>query len=245
MLRFILVALTVVLFLILSIPLLLILRVVDHYDTKRRQRISLKVIQGVFRLILKIAGVRITVEGRENIPQGQAVMYVGNHRGYFDILTGYVTVPDLMGFVAKKEMLRYPLLRTWMKYVNCLFLDRKNIKEGLKTILSAIAQIKEGVSVWIFPEGTRNENGLLDLLEFHEGSMKIAEKSGCPIVPVAIKGTAEIFEEHIPFIRPGHVVIRYGEPFFVKELEPSKRKFSGAYTRERIISMLREMEAES
>lgn len=245
MLRFILVALTVVLFLILSIPLLLILRVVDHYDTKRRQRISLKVILGVFRLILKIAGVRITVEGRENIPQGQAVMYVGNHRGYFDILTGYVTVPDLMGFVAKKEMLRYPLLRTWMKYVNCLFLDRKNIKEGLKTILAAIAQIKEGVSVWIFPEGTRNENGLLDLLEFHEGSMKIAEKSGCPIVPVAIKGTAEIFEEHIPFIRPGRVVIRYGEPFYIKELEPSKRKFSGAYTRERIISMLREMEAES
>ena len=245
MLRFILVALTVVLFLILSIPLLLILRVVDHYDTKRRQRISLKVIRGVFRLILKIAGVRITVEGRENIPQGQAVMYVGNHRGYFDILTGYVTVPDLMGFVAKKEMLRYPLLRTWMKYVNCLFLDRKNIKEGLKTILAAIAQIKEGVSVWIFPEGTRNENGLLELLEFHEGSMKKKEKSGCPIVPVAIKGTAEIFEEHIPFIRPGRVVIRYGEPFYIKELEPSKRKFSGAYTRERIISMLREMEAES
>ena len=209
MLRFILVALTVVLFLILSIPLLLILRVVDHYDTKRRQRISLKVIRGVFRLILKIAGVRITVEGRENIPQGQAVMYVGNHRGYFDILTGYVTVPDLMGFVAKKEMLRYPLLRTWMKYVNCLFLDRKNIKEGLKTILAAIAQIKEGVSVWIFPEGTRNENGLLDLLEFHEGSMKIAEKSGCPIVPVAIKGTAEIFEEHIPFIRPGPLPIYF------------------------------------
>ena len=245
MLRFILVALTVVLFLILSISFLLILLVVGDYDTKRRQRISLKVIRGVFRLILKIAGVRITVEGRENIPQGQAVMYVGNHRGYFDILTGYVTVPDLMGFVAKKEMLRYPLLRTWMKYVNCLFLDRKNIKEGLKTILAAIAQIKEGVSVWIFPEGTRNENGLLELLEFHEGSMKIAEKSGCPIVPVAIKGTAEIFEEHIPFIRPGRVVIRYGEPFYIKELEPSKRKFSGAYTRERIISMLREMEAES
>ena len=122
------------------------------------------------------------------------------------------------------------------------------MKTGLKillTILAAIAQIKEGVSVWIFPEGTRNENGLLELLEFHEGSMKIAEKSGCPIVPVAIKGTAEIFEEHIPFIRPGRVVIRYGEPFYIKELEPSKRKFSGAYTRERIISMLREMEAES
>lgn len=245
MLRFILVVLTVVFFLILSIPLLLVLILIDKVDTKKRQIISLRVIQGVFRLILKISGVRITVEGREKIPLDQAVMYVGNHRGYFDILTGYVTVPDLMGFVAKKEMLRYPLLRTWMKNVNCLFLDRKNIKEGLKTILAAIAQIKSGVSVWIFPEGTRNENGLLDLLEFHEGSMKIAEKSGCPIVPVAITGTAEIFESHIPFIRPGHVVIRYGDPFFVKDLDPSKRKFSGAYTREVIISMLRDMQTEA
>ena len=74
---------------------------------------------------MKLAGVRITIEGLEQVPKDRAVLYVGNHRSYFDILTGYVTVPGLMGFVAKKEMLRYPLLRTWMKDVNCLFLDRK------------------------------------------------------------------------------------------------------------------------
>ena len=243
MIRFILVALTVVLFLILSIPLLLVLWAMDKFDSQKRQRISIRVIQGIFRFILKLAGVRITIEGLEQVPKDRAVLYVGNHRSYFDILTGYGTVPGLMGFVAKKEMLRYPLLRTWMKDVNCLFLDRENIKEGLKTILAAIEQIKSGVSVWIFPEGTRGEGELLDLMEFHEGSLKIAEKSGCPVVPVAIMGTAEIFESHLPFIRPGHVKIRYGKPFLIKELEPAKRKHSGAYTREVIISMLKDMEA--
>lgn len=243
MIRFILVALTVVLFLILSIPLLAVLWVMDRFDRQRRQRISIRVIQGIFRFILKLAGVQITIEGLEQVPKDRAVLYVGNHRSYFDILTGYVTVPGLMGFVAKKEMLRYPLLKTWMKNVNCLFLDRENIKEGLKTILAAIEQIKSGVSVWIFPEGTRNEGDLLDLLEFHEGSLKIAEKSGCPVVPVAIMGTAEIFESHLPFIRPGQVKIRYGTPFLIKELEPAERRRSGAYTREVIISMLKEMEA--
>ena len=75
------------------------------------------------------------------------MLYVGNHRSYFDILVGYTTVPGLTGFVAKKEMTRYLLLRDWMRNVNCLFLDRDNMKEGLKTILEGIEKIKAGISV--------------------------------------------------------------------------------------------------
>ena len=147
-------------------------------DPAARDRESLKIVQFMFRLILKIAGVEVTVKGAENIPKDQAVLYVGNHRSYFDILVGYTTVPGLMGFVAKKEMLRYPFLRSWMKNVNCLFLDRENIKEGLKTILEGIDHVKNGISVWIFPEGTRNRNeDLRELLPFKEGSHKIAEKT--------------------------------------------------------------------
>ena len=94
---------------------------------------------------------------------------------------GYVTAPGLMGFVAKKEMLRYPCLRSWMRLVNCVFLDRKNVKEALKAIMEAIGKLKDGISMWIFPEGTRNVNdNLADLMEFREGSLKMAEKSGCP-----------------------------------------------------------------
>ena len=150
-----------------------------------------------------------------------------------------MTVPSLTGFVAKKEMEKIPLLSSWMKLVNCLFLDRVNLKEGLKTILAGIEQVKRGVSVWIFPEGTRNKNdNPLDLLPFKEGSLKIAEKSGCYVVPVALTGTAEVFEQHFPKIKPSHVTITFGEPFHTKELPPEVKKFPGAYTEEQIKAML-------
>ena len=65
--------------------------------------------------------------------------------------------------------------------------------------------------MWIFPEGTRNKSeDPADLMEFHEGSLKIAEKSGCPVIPVAITGTDDVFERHIPWIRKSHVIIEYG-----------------------------------
>jgi 1-acyl-sn-glycerol-3-phosphate acyltransferase len=241
MIRFILVAATIVLFLIFSIPVIFSLWLTGKKNPGLRDEKSIAVVRGVFKTILFIAGVKITVKGKENIPTDRAVLYVGNHRSYFDILVGYVTVPGLMGFVAKKEMEKIPLLSIWMKYANCLFLDRKNLKEGLKTILKGIEQVKNGISVWIYPEGTRNRNqNPTDLLPFKEGSLKIAEKSGCPVIPVAMTGTAEVFEQHLPFIRPSNVTIEFGEPIYLKELEPELRKFPGAYAEKRIKDMLRE-----
>lgn len=245
MIKFIIVAVMVIGFLVLGYPLLAAQNSLGMKDVDARNRESLKIVQFMFRLILKAAGVQVTVKGEENIPKDQAVLYVGNHRSYFDILVGYTTVPGLMGFVAKKEMLRYPLLRSWMKNVNCLFLDRENLKEGLKTILEGIENVKNGISVWIFPEGTRNRNeDIRELLPFKEGSLKIAEKSGCPVVPVAMVGTAEIFEKHMPFIRSSRVTVYYGKPFYIKELAPEDRKHSGAYTREVIRTMLLELQQE-
>lgn len=243
MIRFIIVAVIIVGFLIFSFPLLWYLDSLWKKDPGKADEKSLRVVQAVFRRILKAAGVKISVIGRERIPQDTAVLYVGNHRSYFDILLGYMTVPGPTGFVAKKEMEKIPLLSNWMRRVNCLFLDRENMREGLKTILIGIDKVKQGISIWIFPEGTRNNNeDPLELLTFREGSLKIAEKSGCPVVPVAITHTADVFEKHQPRICPIHVTIEYGEPFIFKELEPEKRKFAGAYTRELIIEMLRDGE---
>lgn len=243
MIRFILVFLLLILFLILSIPWVIWEAVWGKKDMEARNRRCLAVVQFMFRLILKISGTRLMVEGKENIPENQAVLYVGNHRSYFDILIGYTTVPGLLGFVAKKEMLRYPVLRNWMEYVQCLFLDREDPRAALKTILEGIERIKQGISIWIFPEGTRNDNASpTDLLPFKEGSLKMAEKTGCPVIPVAMLGNDEIFEKHIPFIRSRRVYLRYGKPIYLKELPPEKRKKSGAYTRDVIISMIEEMQ---
>lgn len=238
MIRFILVAVTVIGFLFFSLPYLAWLEKLGKEDAQKKDWKSLHVVQTMFRLILKLAGTRVTVRGAENIPTDKAVLFVGNHRSYFDILVGYTTVPGLMGFVAKKEMEKIPSLSKWMRNVHCLFLDRSNPKEGLKTILAGIAQVKSGISVWIFPEGTRNRGEVLEMLPFKEGSLKIAEKSGCYVIPVAMTGTAEIFEKHFPKIKKSHVIVEYGEPIELKTLEPQQRKFAGAYVRSVILQML-------
>ena len=136
--------------------------------------------------------------GFENIPD-EPVLFIGNHRSFFDILLTYSRCPRLTGYVAKKEMEKIPLLSTWMRFVYCLFLDRKNPKEGLKTILQAIDYVKQGISICIFPEGTRNKGEELSMLPFKEGAFKIATKTGCAIVPISMNNTAAIFENQFPF----------------------------------------------
>lgn len=242
MIRLIMVLVVLVGFLIVSYPFLVAQVSLGKKDPHARDLESIRVVRAVFRCLLKLAGVTITVKGEENIPKDTAVLYVGNHRSYFDILVGYTTVPGLMGFVAKSEMKKIPLLRSWMENVNCLFLDRKDIKAGLKMILEGIEKVKSGISVWIFPEGTRNRNeDIRELMIFKEGSLKIAEKSGCPVIPVAMSHTAEVFEKHFPFIRPAHVTVYYGKPFYIRDLEPENKKHAGAYTREVIRDMLEEI----
>ena len=240
MIRLILVLSAVALYLILSLPVLFYLRSLEKKDAAAAALKSLNMVRWILGIVRNLAGVTCEVRGLENIPKDRAVLYVGNHRSYFDIVMGYTTVPSPTGFIAKKEMIGIPLLNLWMEQMNCLFLDRANIKEGLKTILIGIEKVKGGVSMWIFPEGTRNESkDPADLMEFHEGSLKIAEKSGCPVIPVAITGTDDVFERHTPWIRKSYVIIEYGEPIYLKELPPDKKKFQGAYTRDVISSMLR------
>ena len=132
MIRLLLVLFTLVGFLIFSYPFLVAQVSLGKKDPHARDLETIKVVRSVFKVLLKLAGVTVTVKGAENIPEDTAVLYVGNHRSYFDILAGYTTVPTLLGFVAKKEMEKIPLLRTWMVNVNCLFLDRKNIERRLK-----------------------------------------------------------------------------------------------------------------
>lgn len=236
MFRFICVATFVVLFLILSIPVLIVEWIIGKFNRPAKDISCLRIVQWVFRVILKMTGVSLTVIGEENVPRDTPVLYVGNHRSYFDILLTYSRCPIPTGYVAKKEMENIPLLSSWMKNLYCLFLDRENIKEGLKTILVGIDQIKSGKSMCIFPEGTRNHED--EMMPFKEGSLKMSEKTGCPIIPMAMTGSADIFENQFPKIRKAHVILEYGTPIYPKELPKEDRKFLGAYTRSIIQGML-------
>jgi len=230
MFRFFIVAVFLILFLILSIPLLIAEWIIGKFNQDIKDRSSLAIVNWAFRCIIRLSGTKVTVLGEENIPADTAVLYVGNHRSYFDIVLTYVRVPRPTGYVAKAEMLKIPLLQNWMKNLHCLFLDRKNIKEGLKTILLGVEKVKSGVSICIFPEGTRNkENDTF--LPFHEGSLKIATKGKVPIVPMTIVNSAGIFEDHLPRIKKAKVVIEYGKPIYIDQLDPETRKGLGNYVK--------------
>ena len=228
MIRFLLVVIFVVLFLVLSIPLLVAEWIVGKFNQDLKDRSSLAIVNWAFRQVIRIAGTKVIVLGEENVPKDTAVLYVGNHRSYFDILLTYVRVPRPTGYVAKKEMAKYPLLSNWMRYLHCLFLDRQNVKEGLKTILTAIDKVKSGISICIFPEGTRNKTADT-FLPFHEGSFKIAEKGDVPIVPMTLVNAADIFEDHLPKIKKTTVVLEYGKPIYVKELDKETRRSLSTY----------------
>lgn len=236
MIRFICVVVYVVGFLILSIPALIAEWILGNFSMDLKNRSSLVIIRGAFRLALRITGVRMTVLGEENIPTDEAVLFVGNHRSFFDILLIYSRMQRPTGFVAKKEIEQFPLLRNWMRNIQCLFLDRSDIKKGLQTILMGIDKMKSGISLVIFPEGTRNKTSE-PFLPFHAGSLKLAEKSGCAIIPLAINNAADIFEDHFPRIKKTHVVMEFGKPIYPGSLEKEEKKRLSAM----VESQIREM----
>lgn len=239
MIRFILCVVVVAGFLILSIPILLAEWIVGKFSPMAKEISSLRIVQTVFKAVLWVGGVKVTFIGEENVPKDTPVLYIGNHRSFFDVPLTYPRCPIRTGYVAKKEMEKVPLLSTWMKRLHCLFLDRKDIKQGLKTILEAIEKVKSGISICIFPEGTRNKNeDELDMLSFHEGSFKIAAKAKCPIIPMAISNSADVFEAHFPTIHPAKVVVEYGKPIYPDELSKEDKKHIGEYTRNIIHDML-------
>lgn len=227
MIRLILVLLFVVLFLIVSLPIQLVEYIISKYRPDIKDRSSLAIVKWAFRVVLFLSGTTVTVIGEENVPKDEPVLYIGNHRSYFDIIITYIRVPRLTGYLAKIEILRIPSLNTWMKYLHCIFMDRSDIKAGMQSILTAIDKIKSGISICIFPEGTRNRVNDT-FMEFHNGSFKVAERTGCAIIPMSINNAGQIFEDHVPWIRKTHVVLEYCKPIYMNELDKSDKRRIGA-----------------
>lgn len=217
MIRLILAVLFVAIFLIVSLPIQLVLFIVGKFSPMAQKKASLTIVSWAFNVVNFICGVKRNIIGEENVPKDQAVLYVGNHRSIFDIVICYPRVPNPTGFIAKKEVLKIPLLNIWMIFMDCLFLDRKDIRKGLEMVLTAIDKVKNGISIFIYPEGTRMKTDA-PMGEFHKGSFKIALKSGCPIVPVVINHSEDVFEKHSPFVKSAKVTVEYCKPIIPGEL---------------------------
>lgn len=236
MFRLIFIILFLILFFIISIPIYLVLYLIGLCSKNVRDKVSLAIVRGAFRIILFLAGTKVTVYGKENIPKDTACLFVGNHSGFFDILVGYTQTPGLLGFVSKKEIQKVPFLNLWMYFVNCIFLDRKNMRAAMQMLVDGMNKIKEGISIFIFPEGTRSKNG--KMAPFKEGSFKMATKTSAPIVPVAFTGTAEIFENQFPRIRKSHVTISYGKPLYPDQFDKETQRHIGELAQKEVKELL-------
>lgn len=162
--------------------------------------------------LLKLAGVTITVEGRENIPAGRPCVFAANHRSYYDIPLMLTQLDAPHALVAKQEIAKIPLVRGWMRLLHCVFLDREDPRKAMNALNEAIENLKKGYSVTIFPEGTRSKGAEGELLEFKGGAFRIATKAKAPVVPVAITGSRDIMENNHMWMHPAHVTIRILPP---------------------------------
>lgn len=237
MIRALFVILFLICFFIIGIIPFIIIYWVYYNNPKKKTRIYQSAVQWAFRVVLFIAGTEVEVSGVENIPRDTAVLFMGNHRGYFDIVASYIHIPILTGFISKTEMEHLPILSSWMRGIGCLFLERKDPKKGLKTINQGADMLKNGHSLFIFPEGTR---GYTDqLADFKQGSTKLATKAGVPIVPVAIHNTDAVLEQNgFRLLRPAKVKIQFGEPVMWQDFDRKEVKQLGAHVQAIIQKML-------
>ena len=225
MIRLIMTALFMVVFLICSIVFLPICYLIRFINKKAGKNFIFFFVKIWARSLLVFAGVKTTVTGRENLKElkSNPVLFVGNHRGILDIPLFYGYSPILAGFVAKKELTKIPIVNLWMHCIGCLFIDRSSPKAGIKTINKGIERLKNnGDSLFIFPEGTRSKTA--EMGKFKGGSLRLSEKSGCPIVPVAILGADKIFEANKGKFKSGKCVVAFGEPVWYDKLSDEDKK---------------------
>ncbi|MCB5231203.1 MAG: lysophospholipid acyltransferase family protein [Sphaerochaetaceae bacterium] len=147
----------------------------------------------ISRLILWSLRVNVIVEGKENIPEdNQRVCFVSNHQSMLDIPLVLASLRIWPGFITKSELKKVPILNSWIKAMNSVYIDRKSPRSSLQAIIKGSDNIKKGIPMFIFPEGTRSKTG--ELGKFKTGSLKLATKAKATIVPITIEGSALALE---------------------------------------------------
>lgn len=205
----------------------------QYQGVNRRQVYSIA--QKMCQDMLNSAGVTVDVRGREHLPQQGPALYVANHKSLFDIVTLVSVIDDPIIFIGKKEVSKMPIVGTWFDSLGCIYIDREDIRQSLKAIMTGIDELKGGCSVIIFPEGTRSSEP--DMKTFKEGSFKLATKTQVPIVPIAIQNTYKIFEEK-KTIQQANVYVNIGETINLEDLEDEVIKKLPLYVEERVRELL-------
>jgi len=175
---------------------------------ERDKLVAKKVKQWAQKMFKKAHG-SIQVMGAEQLPPDKAVVFISNHQSNFDILVilGYIDKPA--AFISKIEVLKLPIIRSWMRLMQCVFMNRKDLRQSAHAMQEGVEVLKRGYSMVIFPEGTRSKGKPIG--DFKAGSFKLPLRAGVQIVPVTIQGTWHMLEEK-GRIQPAQITLIIHEP---------------------------------
>ena len=160
--------------------------------------------------ITRFAGVRIIVDNRANLEPQQPYVFMANHASTIDIWALFLAIPRRVRMIAKKQLARIPLFGWVMWAGRFIFIDRQNAAAARRSIEEAGRRIRGGVSVLIFPEGTRTRDGQMG--PFKKGGFHLAMDAGVPIVPVALRGTRALMPRGSLRVKSGKVFVTIGAP---------------------------------
>jgi 1-acyl-sn-glycerol-3-phosphate acyltransferase len=163
--------------------------------------------------LLAASCVRVEAHGADRLDPGTGYVFLSNHQSLFDIPVLLSTVPGQVRMMAKRSLFRIPIFGWALSAGGFIPIDRGDRSTARQSFASAVARLRAGTSILLFPEGTRSLDDTL--LPFQRGGFLLAMKLGLPIVPVGISGTRAIQHRGNWAIRPGTAVIRYGEPIHV------------------------------
>jgi 1-acyl-sn-glycerol-3-phosphate acyltransferase len=162
------------------------------------------------KLILWVCGVRVQVEGLENLDVQVPRIYLSNHQSAFDIFALLAHLPVNFKFILKQELMKIPILGLAMRRARYIAIDRADPRKALRSMKEAAQRVRKGASVLIFPEGTRSKDGRLQ--PFKKGGFHLAIMSGCDLVPIAILNSRDIIPKGSFQIKKGTFKMRIGEP---------------------------------
>lgn len=204
MIRTILVGTSLALAVILVLPWLVLWSVISG-KPDLMYGLAMKVVRFETRLL----GVRVRVEGLENVPRG-ACVFVANHASNIDPMALIPAIPQRVGILAKQELFRIPIFATAMRVAQFVPVDRSDKESTAAAVSLAVQSLKKGLSFVIFSEGTRSPDGRMR--PFKRGAFTLAIEAGVPVVPVSIVGTHCVLGKGESIVRPGDVTIRFGLP---------------------------------
>jgi len=167
--------------------------------------------------LLWAGGAKLSVEGLENIPNNQAIVFVSNHQSTIDIPVLFSILPLNVRFVAKHVLGYVPFLGWYLRLAGFILINRSDRKKAIQHLERAAEQIRAGTSIIVFPEGTRSPTG--EILPFKKGAFNLALKAGVPICPIAIEGSGRLMPKNSWNIRPGPIRIQIGAPVDISNSE--------------------------